>query len=184
MIVFQGDNDIGMSLWRLVQAWIVAERIGQRLAVRWDHLPPDKLHIAPFYDANRLNTTGAMLYVQGAYREETNPHLLLYYYRRIFIQILIQRHRQEPHTLTRIAFWGDDALTHFDTINNHYRYTFKEFYKFTGTNAIESWTAFFYLRDCDVIIASSSRFIDAAIKTSGKKRERWLVNGIGITLEK
>jgi len=185
MIVFTASADIGNSLWSLVQCWIVAERLGHRLLVRWGNLPADRLSLSPFYDASRHNTTNAFNYTQGAYREEHNKYLLIYYYRRIFAQVLLirQRPRFQSHYI-RLAFWGNDALLHSDTVLTHHRYTIKEIHRFGAETAIESWATFLHLRECDVLVAARSRFTEALLLTMSKKKEWWVVNGIAITLEK
>lgn len=180
MFVFTASSDIGESLWQLVQCWIVAERLGRKLFVKWPGLPAE-LRLAACYDANRHSMTNAQPYKEGLYRTQTNEHLVLYYYRRIFTQILLCK--SPPARALRICFCGEESFAYEERVRHHYRYNQKEVYRLDKL-AADSWANFLLMRDCDVLVGRRTLFFDAAFKTVVRRRERWVLTDDRVLYEK
>jgi hypothetical protein len=205
MIVVRATTDIAKSLAQLVQAWIVSERTNNRLFVQWDSLPRDLVTIHPFFDATVNDTKGTTIYTPAIHREETNKHLLIYYYQRIFVQILVIKHPPTlPYAHKQIAVWGPEALKYLDTVSRHHWCKMKNVYRFgaisasptpsqpgivapryldISTDTAESWSNLFRLMVCNVIIAPATPFIEIANRLV-RGKELWIASEHGVVLQR
>lgn len=181
MIVFRANDDITTSLSRLVQCWIVAERLNYRLLIQWDNLPTGKIALNNFFDLSKNEAKSVIEYDTLKYPVETNKYLIRYYYQRVFTQILHIRSRPSMSmALCHIALWGDDAITHQASVNARYPFKSKRSYSFTNTELAETWNNLIFLSHCDVIAGPESPFLEIALRI-GKRKEQLLVAGKSLT---
>ena len=206
LIVRVGETEnITTTLTNIVQGWLLAERSNQRFAIEWPNIP-ERLRLQPFFDSSKLDSRGATFYQSSAQPAETNRHLLQYYYRRLFTQILHIKHPTLlPYAHKHLVVWSEASFPFLEKLVRHHWCKTKIVYRF-GTVAgkqapievpftpgvvaakqhdqislvEENWNTFLFLAACEVLVGPPSSFLDT-VALCFRNKEQWVVKGGGLS---